>query len=669
VRAVTWCALGILAACGDNQNGNIAIDASAAPAPWQAAIGEMVALTPYHGLSLGTDAALRIAVVDDASIPAEGYRIESDAASHWIVHAHDVLGAQYGVAGALENLGFRWRHPYEPYTPTAPADRGQEVGLVHVPQIRVRGLHIHTIHPIEGYFALWEPSAGSTSDAHRIIDWVIKNRGNYIQWAGLADILKPDRYAAWKPFTQELIAYAHARGVRVGFDFELFGQANLQNAYDLYDDRTLMMPVADAIAPRLALITQDLPFDVYDLSFGEFFDADPQYFIDAINAVAAQLRIDAPQAEMHALVHVGATQRVTYMGQDMIYYFLVKYADPTIVPDIHSVMYYDLFEDAGGAYQSSDFSEHRAYLEDRMCAGQKAAYHPEDAYWVAFDNSVPMFDPVYVHSRFLDLDQLRKTGCPLDEHLIFSSGFEWGYWLNDVTSLRASYELPGAAQDGIIDALAPDLGPQAAALVDKLATAQHDALMTQHLAGYMAGRDSIIDAGRMLNPPIISQPAPITFDVLTLDMTDGFEHTVLADVKTHIEAVSSILSDFDRLSLPDTRWTREIRDGIHMDLLRAEFVLQTYSTVLAHLRGDAAGQRTHFEVAHEVLAEAQDVVHERDGDLHDTHGRQLVNKTTNQTTYQFGYLYMADTLCYWNRELFEVRRALGEPVTLPNCLF
>jgi len=663
VRAV-WCALVLCAACGDNLNGNIAIDV---PPAWSDAVGELVALTPYHGLTIGGDAPMKIVLVDDATVPAEGYRIEADAKDHWIVHAHDVLGAQYGVAGALENLGFRWRHPFEPYTPAVPADRGQEIGLVHVPQIRVRGLHIHTLHPIEGYFALWEPSAGSTSDAHRIIDWLIKNRGNYIQWAGLDDILKPDRYAAWKAFTQELLAYAHMRGVRVGFDMELFGQSNLQNAFDLSDDRTGMVPIADEIAGRLPLVTQDLPFDVYDLSFGEFFDAEPQKLIDAIDEVARQLRTYAPQAEMHALVHVGATQRVTYMGQDMIYYFLVKYADPTIVPDIHSVMYYDLFEDAGGAYQHTDFSEHRAYLEERMCAHQPAAYHPEDAYWIAFDNSVPMFDPVYVHSRFVDLDGLAHSGCgPLDEHLIFSSGWEWGYWLNDVTSLRASYELPGAAQDGIVDAYAPDLGPEAAALVDRLATAQHDALIIQHLAGYMAGRDAVIDAGRVLN--IVSQPDRITFDQLTTANVDSFEQTVMTPLEVHIQALASIWHDVGKLDLPDTRWTREIRDGVHVDLLRAEFVFHAYSAVIAHVRGDNA--QKHLQLAESLLAEAQDVVHDRDGDLHDTHGRRLVDKTTNQTTYQFGYLFMADTLCYWNRELAQVKNILGDTSVIPaSCVF
>jgi hypothetical protein len=660
---VVLCALVILAAsCGDNVNGNIAIDA---PELWQAPIADMIAFSNDKGITLGGEAPLTITVVDDPAIPAESYRIEGGDGA-WTVHAHDILGAQYGVSGALENLGFRWRHPFEPYVPKAPADRGQELGLVHSPQVRVRGLHIHTLHPIEGYFALWEPSAGSTNDAHRIIDWVVKNRGNYIQWAGLDNILKPDEYAPWKAFTQELITYAHSRGVRIGLDIELFGQSNLQNAFDLSDDQTGMVPIADEIAARLPLITQDLPFDVYDLSFGEFFNAEPQKLIDAINEVASQLRTLAPQAEMHALVHVGATQRVTYMGMDMLYYFLVKYADPTVVPDIHSVMYYDLFEDTGGAYQHTDFSEHRQYLLDRMCAGQKAAYHPEDAYWVAFDDSVPMFDPIYVHSRWLDLDRLAQAGCgSLDEHLIFSSGWEWGYWLNDYTALRNSYELDAAPQDGIVEAYAPDV-PELAPIVDRIATAQHDGLMRDHLAGYMAGRDAVIDAGRQLN--IISQPDRITFDQLTPDMVGTFTADVLDKTTAHADALDAIAHDLAKLDLPDTRWAREVRDGLDIDRLRARFVLATYHAVIAHLTGGDA--TTPLHEAQQILDDAQATVHRRDGDLHDTHGKRLISRPTNHTTYQFGYLFMADTLCYWHRELAQVQNILGDDsVTPPACVF
>ena len=644
-----------LFACGDNVDARVTL---AVPSTWQPAFDEFVAFTPE--LAFG-DGGYHIDVVDDPSIPLEGYRLDRAT-----VHAHDVLGAQYGVAAALERIGYRFRHPYETFHAWQPEAAAPDDAL-HVPQVRVRGFQLHTLHPIEGYFAFWEPDPGNTPDAHRIIDWLIKNRGNYLQWVGLDDIMEPARHADWQTFTRELIDYAHVRGVRVGLNMQLFGRSNLQLAFDLHDDDT--QTLAASISARLPLVTEDLPFDVYDLSFGEFFGADPQKFIDATNEVAAQLRAFAPQAEMHATVHVGAKQRVTYMGRDLLYYFLVQYCDPAIVPDIHTVMYYNLYDDAGGAYQHDTFAEHRQYLLDRVCAGQRAAYFPETAYWIAFDDSMPTYTPVYVYSRWRDLAGIAQDGCgkPLDEQLIFSSGWEWGYWLHDVTALRASYELadPGAL---IRDAFGHDLGP-AAGLVEQLANEQKRALIDERLAPYMAGRDVAIDTGAMLDPPIISQPARITFDELVAaPALDSFDASVLAPLRAHAAALDALGDRLADTPLADSRWSHELRDGFEIDQIRARFVLATYGAVIAHLRGDTGD--AEYAEAQQLLARAHDVVTSRHANLHDPHGRRLVSKTPNSTFYQFGYLYMAETLCYWQRELDQVGAILGNSTKIPNgCLF
>ncbi|HEY5927425.1 MAG TPA: hypothetical protein VIV11_37330 [Kofleriaceae bacterium] len=673
-----------LAACGDNVRGNISI---ASPGAWSTVFDDFVALTEYPGLVRGTGGDFHIEIVEDAAIPLEGYRLEVAATAHgadgaiaYIVSASDVLGAQYGASAALENLGFRFRHPFDIYAPREPKDQGRASDVVHRPEIRVRGFQLHTLHPIEAYFAFWEPSPGNTYDAHRIIDWLIKNRGNYVQWLPLDNIMEPTEHEKWKPFTQELITYAHARGIRVGLNIQLFGNSNLQHAFDLYDDPDFMEPIAESIDKRLPLIAQDLPFDVYDLSFGEFFNTAPQTFIDSTNEVARLLRVHAPQAEMHALVHVGATQRVTYMNRDLLYYFLLQYADPLIVPDIHTVMYYNLYDDAGGAYHHDDFGEHRQYLLDRMCADLPVAYQPETAYWVAFDNSIPTFLPLYVYSRWRDLDGLSKEGCgPLDNHMLFSTGWEWGYWLNDYTALRASYELapPGEL---IADAYGTDLGANAAALVTTLAAEQKRALIDQRLAGYLASRDVIIDAGDKFDPPIISQPRRVFFDEVVAPNfdVDGFEADVVAPLKLHADNVAEIEDDLDALSLADSRWSRELRDGVEIDRLRTLFIHAAYSAVVAKARG-ASGQ-AEYDRASELYDRAKQVVASRHGDLHDNHynppkppnGRKLrlLDRTENWGQYQYGYLYMADTLCFWERELVQVGAILGNTtMTPPGCLF
>ncbi len=654
------------AACGDNLQGRISIAADPAFEP---ALAEMVRFVPYPGLAVGAHAdGYRIDVVADAAIPPEGYRLEAAGGDAIAVRASDALGAQYGAAAALEALGFRFRHPFDTFVPDLPV-MGAIDGELHQPEVRVRGLQLHTLHPIEGYFAFWEPSAGSRNDAQRIVDWLIKNRGNFLQWVALDDILDPARHEPWQAYTRELIDYAHARGVRVGLNIQLFGQSNLQLAFDLSDDRTGTVPVADEIAARLPLVTAGLPFDVIDLSFGEFFNADPQQFIDAVNEVRGQLRGLAPQAEMHAVVHVGATQVVDYMGEDLLYYFLVKHADPSIVPDIHTVMFYDLFEPAGGAYHHDDFGEHLAYLSQRMCANQPAAYFPETAYWVAFDNSIPQLLPLYVRNRWLDLAELRaRVPCgKLDNHLLFSSGWEWGYWLHDVTALRASYELPGSYEELVRAELQPDLGAAAPSIVE-LIELQRTYLMERRLAAYVAGRDAAIDAGRALG--IVSQPDRITLDDLAAGADlQAFRAMVQEPLAEYADALDRLAAELGRRALPESTWAAELRDGFEANRLRARFVLEAQEATLRHLTGDTAAAKLSAARAADLLERGRAVVTARHRDLHDTHVRRLVERKTNRTFYQFGYLFMADTLCYWQRELAQMQAILGTATAAPpGCL-
>ena len=681
MRAAALVVAAALAACGDNSVGAITI---VAPPDLVDPIGGLVALTGDGSIAVRgaadpaaeavADRDLRIAVVVDLTC-TECYRIDPAGDDAWIVHAGDRLGAQYGAAHALENLGYRFRSPFASYAPTVPRfdpAAAASLGVEHAPQIRVRGFHIHTLHPIEGHFALWQPGPEGLAEAERIFHWVIANRGNYIQWVGLDDIMEPERHAAWRDYTAQLIERAHALGLRVGFNMQLFGQSNLQRAFDLSDDRTGMVPLAEELAARLPLIIDGVPFDVYDLSFGEFFGADPDEFVNAVNAVSDELRARAPAAEMHALIHVGADQRVTYQGQDVIFYFLVQFARPRIIPDIHTVMYYDLYEDAGGAYHHDDFAEHRQYLLDRIAAGEPAAYHPETAYWVAFDNSVPVYVPLYVRSRWLDLDRLASDpaamGGALDEHLIFSSGWEWGYWLHDYTALRASYSRPAAYRDLIVDAFGADLGSAVDPVVE-LIELQHAALLEGRLAAYLAGRDIAIDTGRELG--IVSQPDRVLFSDLSA-ADPATRDAFAADVLTRLDALAAALADLDDrvadLGLGG-EWGDELRDGFAITALRARFVATAYHAVLAQLAGDIPAATAAHDELLDLMNRATAVVRERRDHLHAPRGSMLVERTGNSTFYAYGYLYMADTLCFWTRELRQVEAVMGIQSDPPSdCL-
>jgi hypothetical protein len=665
-------------ACGDNTPGQITV---IVPSIWQSQIGEMVRLTPYAGINVvstladaGRDAIV-IDIDNDATMAsAESYRLDPLPAQPQgqAVHAGDLMGAQYGFAHAMENLGFRFRHPRDTFVPSVPVldVAAASFGVVHRPDMKVRGMHMHTLHPIEGYFAVWESGDDRVEDFRQIVDWVVKNRGNLVEYFGLADIREADRLADWKSHTKKLLDVAHSRGVRVGLGMQLFGGADLQQSYHLSDNMTTLT-LAQELALRLPPIVDGLPFDIYNLSFGEFFGEEPQKFVDSVNVVATELRKSAPGAELHATIHVGGNLRVNYMGQNVSYYQLIKFADPQIIPDIHTTMYYNLFEDTGGAYQLENFFEQRQYLVDRRCANQRASYFPENAYWVSFDISVPQFAPLYVRSRWLDMKKLRQSLAPpckqLDEHLIFSSGWEWNYWLNDYTVLRNSYELADSPQAAIAHAYGSDLGSDAAALVAELADVQADNLIVKRLTPYLASRDLSADLGDKLG--IVSQPDRVTFAELTnLNAADrsALQSQFLDPLDAYGNQLDEFATRFASLTIPSSRWSNEIRDGIDIDRARVRFMSAVYRTQLAYLAGDTI--ETEHNKALAALIDATAIVKRRHRDLHDGRPR-IREKGPNATYYAYGYLFMADTLCFWQRELREMETQIGVfSGSIPSCL-
>src|SRR5207248_791260 len=95
------------------------------------------------------------------------------------------------------------------------------------------------------------------------------------------------------------------------------------------------------------------------------------------------------------------------------------------------------FDDPAPTYGNTDFGYMKDFLEKEI-GTREVVWHPETAYWITYDIDVPLFLPAYAERRVADLRTLandeRATGRRMDGQMIFSSGWEWGYWLNDVVT-------------------------------------------------------------------------------------------------------------------------------------------------------------------------------------------------------------------------------------------
>lgn len=667
MRLLLLLALLFAAACGTSSRPPIEIRV---PAELRQPIEEFAALLPWEPVrvvetELAKGDGLRVEIVRDLTC-RECYRLER-VGETFVVHAAagDVLGAQYGLAALLEAAGFRFFHPFRSRAPerlAIPAD-APGFGVELAPEVARRGLHLHTLHPIEAYYAFWSPSAAHLADARRVVDWIVKNRGNYVQWVALDDIVRePAALAPWREHTRAIVDAAHARGVGVGAGVQLFGASNLQQGFDLVDSEPATADVRAEAEARFPILLDGIAWDVIHLSFGEFFGADPSVFVAGVDAAYAVLQEQAPGTEMVASIHVGDTPdlRVEYMGESILYYFLVKYANPAIVPWVHTVMYYNLFEDAGGAYHHEDFGEHRAFMEERLAAGEPVGYYPESAYWIAFDNSVPTYLPLYVRSRWLDLAMLPA----LEDHVVFTTGWEWGYWQGDYASLRAGFRRPASWEELFVEMYAPWDGAVAQAIV-ALTEAEHEALIVRRLAPFLAGRDVYIDLGDEIG--IVSQPDRPSFaEVAALPAAEraAFAGAVLVPFAELAAAAGDARAAFTG----DDPWMAELADGAEVTAARARYVRALYAAVVAHADGgDPAPLLADADAA---LAAGRAAVQRRHAAMHHPEPLLLTGGDANATIYPFGYLKQADELCYWERERAQARELiLGEDTPAAACIY
>jgi hypothetical protein len=640
------------------------------------AVAEMAQMIDYPiAVSIAADppAALpagKIAVAVTADVggcAGDCYQITASG-SGYLVAGGTALGAQHGLFRAMEGLDFGFFHPHRTATPdklpAALPDR--LVGELVEPEVARRGLHLHILHTIEPYYAFWEPGETSLENAKRMVNWGIAIGANYFQWTALDNILDPAAGAAWREHTGAILDYIHGRGATAGVGIQLFGGSNLQHAYDLVDDSE--GDVAAQIAERYPPILDGLSWDHVSLSFGEFLGEEPQRFIDSTNLAYAALG-ERSSATMSGTIHVGDDQRITFMDQEMIYYFLVQFADPGITPWVHTVMYYNLFEDAGGAYHHDDFAEHRQFLYDRITAGQPVGYHPETAYWVAFDNSVPTYTPVYMRSRWLDLDRIATEAGPLPEHIVFSSGWEWGYWQNDAIAFRQSVRRSASWQVAVEELFAPLGEPGAAMAAAAIAAGEleHEMLIERRLAAYLAGRDAHIDLGDaagIIGAP--DRPGFAEIAALAAAELDAFEADVIDPLAALGAGLDEIADELSASGATADVFGAEMRDGLEVTAERARFIGAAYRAAIAVARGgEPEPALADLETA---LDRGRAIVDRRHAALFDPDPDRLLRGGLSVTLYQFGYLKQADELCYWQRERRQLLNlARGESAPVPSC--
>lgn len=673
-------------------------------------------------LSVGDARAARelIADADLASLPPEGFVLRSDAQGgvlrvaargaprtdrQDLVHA----GNAFGAYAALEALGVAFLHPLAPTLPPA-LHAAPGIDERTAPRWRERGLHLHTMHPTELTHLLqgWGPGGPGDVAGWRAMlpeweafcEWLLANRQSSTEWV----LLAADSWSAFADSAErqarlaELVDIGHAWGLRVGADAPLaLAQQHAWRLLRRTGNRAQELAEIHQRVDWLAAVGFD--FVSTELGFSEFTHPDDTAMLAWLDAFTERVAHHGMEAFAKAHVSQGQVAQSfvdPLTGGPLNFNFLTRLADPRLGVMPHTVQHYAL-DDPAPTYGATDFGFMRRFMQEE-CGARKVVWFPETAYWVSFDIDVPLFLPLYADRRVHDARLIAQdedagrtgrgphAGTPIDGQMVFSSGWEWGYWLNDVVTARLAWDPQAAApthDEAVRRALAPvarAFGPQGQEVVDLLVRTmreQRELLIEGRVNGvapadvvrrngqaYLQGWESWDEVAAMLaEVPILPGIGPATTqpDKLgMLEMTAPVRLGPRPDYPTEVEPLlREMAARFDATAAryealvprvaPHVRpLLEELSDGARVTALRARQVHGLYD--YCHGLGQGpAWRRSRLDAARAALDAAAGVVARREA-AYRVPADRVAGWGDNPTCYDFGYLWTARTLFFWWRD-------------------
>jgi hypothetical protein len=311
-------------------------------------------------------------------------------------------------------------------------------------------------------------------------------------------------------------------------------------------------------------------------------------------------------------------------------------------------------------------------------------YWPESSYWVGFDTPVPLLLLPYLDARHQDIETMAGRG--VNGHLTFTSGWEWGYWLIDWSIARWSWEYRDAQSIRESDPLEPlnELLPDT-----RLRLLWKEALRLQNLyfkkldlMRFMAAATPFSEMPHPLDKPF--QPSPEfhysqLFNSATTMEAGLLLNRPIKDLEGYARSMDILVrrmktisergkqrrgnqSDFLRRKL-----SRELTCALEVSALRAGHRALTLRALSARIRERDGGNHRESAV---LLAQARLVRFEalalvRQQETGYRYPLQLLNtRRDSVTAYQFGYLYPASRLFFWEREEQQIEQERFDPLLM-----
>ena len=609
------------------------------------------------------------------------------------------VGAMYGLYEVIADLGVRYHHPEQSYVPSSPDAMlpWDYDGDLSTPHFDLRGFHEHTQHPIVMSDFMLRPAEEFRPYVSRYIRWLARNRQNAMSW----HMLKTVDLDLWLPYITDVVREAHDFGVRIGMVVSFVDQQ--QNNSQLIDLELVDeegIPVDDEVQLRDnldPLIATGFDFLTFQIGSSEFTKPDDDDLLRWLQVADDHLAAADPALEMFTWIHTTCELESDEGGY---FYHLPLQAEPSVGAWVHTTMFYDL-EHPAPVYGCESFAQQVEFLE--AADGQRTqVYFPETAWWLGFDNNLPLALPLTGWTRHRDICTSLQP-FDVSGHVTFTSGREWDYWQYDHYLTRVTWD--GATSwEEYLDWIAPMYGEPGAELADVLRGWTE--LQRQHFLDdnpliyfYLAGELRQDEIGQMAG--ILARRPKIAFATVVGYDDEAFETWRARD----FEMLESMLVEYEELfeTLPtptvepsglEEELYFEAYSVLRVYVQRIEHTIELYSGAVEarrwrvervgseepveSVREDAlARAQEHLEAAQAITAEVIDIFAEMEAHYRYDVDLLAREKPESLTSYPFGYLEQTATGHFWTRRDDQLETLIGivfetipeEWLTEPEVLF
>lgn len=584
-------------------------------------------------------------------------------------------GSPQGLANGLyallqERLGFQFVHAKQTVIPRIQEwPFGADWNWEGAPKFDKRGFHLHTMHPLELTEALHDPSMpGAVAMVQEYILWLARNGQNYFEFSLMEDV--DDDLPGWVRHASQFTQYAHDRGILCGLDLSI--HMVQQKSYQL-----VKFPPADLrgferqVRERLrTLMVAHWDFINLEFALAEF--------VGGLEGLRNRLR-DIVIAEMDGYpgTKLIGRQHVVKpedeMGGSHGAESLNIPSDPRMGVLVHTVMCYALTDSSAPVYELKDFS-HLLNLLREQNQVRETWFYPESAYWVTFDNSIPLLLLPYLDARYRDIQTCAAMGVP--GHVTFSSGWEWGYWLVDWSIARWSWDHQMSMGSGkrvntphgpyqYLASLFPDSA--SAGCIQEIAALQKVWLIDHNLLRWLCPSNPTDELPSPMNKQFqprgivnlgdlgkLARKQPERLGELPMDSLEAFGNQCLAALAWLQGSTEA------QAKAPDL--TAEIVDGLRVTAMRAKHSARLMEAVKAWKDSgyERASLKQGLKRAAEERKRALAVV--RTQEARYRYPLELLTGVYHShTSYNFGYLHTVHNLHFWEREERQILKGRHGP--------